>query len=95
MPAGWYIIELNIHRRLETKLMDEEKLSFEEALGRLEELVNKLEDGNLPLEESLQLFAEGIKLTRYCSNYLEEAEKKIAIIMEDSQGNPVIREEEL
>lgn len=74
---------------------DQKTMTFEEALGRLEELVNKLEDGNLPLEESLKLFAEGVKLTRYCSNHLEEAEKQIAVIMEDSEGNPVIREEEL
>ncbi len=68
--------------------------SFEEALERLEVLVNKLEEGNLPLEESLQLFAEGIQLTRQCSKKLEQAEKQIGILMEDSEGNPVIKEED-
>ena len=70
-------------------------MAFEEALERLEILVNKLEEGNLPLEESLQLFAEGIQLTRQCSKKLEQAEKHISILMEDSEGNPVIKEEEL
>ena len=68
--------------------------AFEEALERLEILVNKLEEGNLPLEESLQLFAEGIKLTRQCSRKLEQAEKQISILMEDSEGNPVLNEED-
>jgi len=70
-------------------------LTFEEALQRLEEVVNRLEEGNLPLEESLELFAEGIKLTKYCNRQLEEAEKRIGMILEDENGNPVIREEEL
>jgi len=71
-----------------------QNLAFEEALARLEMLVNKLEEGNLPLEESLQLFAEGIGLTRQCSKKLEQAEKQISILMEDNEGNPVIKEEE-
>ncbi|MCL2337213.1 MAG: exodeoxyribonuclease VII small subunit [Firmicutes bacterium] len=68
--------------------------AFEEALARLEELVNKLEEGNLPLEESLQLFAEGIKLTRQCSRKLEQAEKQISILMADDEGNPTLSEED-
>lgn len=75
--------------------MSEQKTSaFEEALERLEILVNKLEEGNLPLEESLQLFAEGIQLTRQCSKKLEQAENQISILMEDSEGNPLIKEED-
>ena len=68
--------------------------AFEEALERLEVLVNKLEEGNLPLEESLQLFAEGIKLTKQCSQKLEQAEKQISILTEDSEGNPALNEED-
>jgi exodeoxyribonuclease VII small subunit len=75
--------------------MDNKELSFEEALARLESLVNKLEEGNLPLEESLELFAEGIKLTKQCNKQLEEAENQICILMEDKNDNPDIREEEL
>ncbi|KAF1086527.1 Exodeoxyribonuclease 7 small subunit [Sporotomaculum syntrophicum] len=70
-------------------------LTFEEALSRLEVLVNRLEEGNLPLEESLDLFAEGIKLTKHCSKHLEQAEKQIYVLLEDDNGRVVIREEEL
>ncbi len=75
-------------------MSEQKNMAFEEALERLEKLVNKLEEGNLPLEESLQLFAEGIQLTRQCSKKLEQAEKHISILMADSEGNPVIKEEE-
>lgn len=75
-------------------MSDIKNMAFEEALERLEKLVNKLEEGNLPLEESLQLFAEGIQLTRQCSKKLEQAEKHINILLEDGEGNPVIKEEE-
>ncbi|WP_027363446.1 exodeoxyribonuclease VII small subunit [Desulfotruncus alcoholivorax] len=70
-------------------------VSFEKALARLEELVSKLEEGNLPLEESLELFAEGIELTKKCSRHLEEAEKQINILLEGGDGKPVLREEDM
>lgn len=75
--------------------MNNEVISFEEALARLEELVNRLEEGNLPLEESLKLFAEGINLTKKCNKHLEQAEKQISILLEDDKEQAVIREEEL
>lgn len=75
--------------------MSKQDLSFEEALTRLEELVGKLEEGNLPLEESLQLFAEGISLTKQCTKQLEEAEKRIGILTENEDGIPMLREEDL
>lgn len=75
--------------------MNNDAISFEEALARLEELVNRLEEGNLPLEESLKLFAEGISLTKKCNKHLEQAEKQISILLEDDKGQAVIREEEL
>lgn len=74
---------------------NDDTLTFEEALSRLEVLVNRLEEGNLPLEESLDLFAEGIKLTKQCSKYLEQAEKQIYVLLEEDDGQVVIREEEL
>lgn len=76
-------------------MKEAEMITFEEALSRLEEIVNRLEEGNLPLEESLELFAEGIKITKYCNNFLDKAEKQIYLIMENQQGEPLIREEEL
>ena len=61
-------------------------LKFEDSLGRLEQIVSQLEAGNLPLEESLKVFEEGIALARGCAKYLEEAEKRIEILTRDDQG---------
>jgi exodeoxyribonuclease VII small subunit len=66
------------------KAMAEKK--FETALARLEELVKELEQGDLPLEQSLKLFEEGIKLSRICNSRLEEAERKVEILMKDKDG---------
>ncbi len=60
---------------------------FETALARLEELVQELEQGDLPLEQSLKLFEEGIKLSRVCNTRLEEAERKVEILLKDKGGN--------
>ena len=59
-----------------------QKLSFERALVKLESNVRTLEKGELTLEESLTLFEEGMKLARFCSRKLDEAEKKIEILIE-------------
>ncbi|MFB0518613.1 MAG: exodeoxyribonuclease VII small subunit [Acidobacteriota bacterium] len=64
--------------------MEEKK--FEKALEELEQVVTKLEKGNLSLEESLKLFEEGIKLSRFCNNKLEEAERKIEILQKNAEG---------
>ena len=61
-------------------------LKFEDSLGRLEQIVSQLEAGNLPLEESLKVFEEGIALARSCAKYLEEAEKRIEILTRDAGG---------
>ncbi len=60
---------------------------FEAAMARLEEIVNELEKGDLPLEQSLKLFEEGIKLSRICNKRLEEAERKVEILIKDKNGN--------
>ncbi len=62
------------------------KKRFEEALQELENIVQRLEDGNLSLDESLALFEEGIKLSRLCAQRLDEAEKKIELLMKDENG---------
>jgi len=59
---------------------------FEDALARLEEIVHTLEAGNLPLEESLKAFEEGIALARHCAKYLEEAERRIELLTKDESG---------
>jgi len=61
-------------------------LKFEEALARLEAIVGRLEGGDLPLEESLNLFEEGVRLTRHCSRRLSEAERKVSILLKNAQG---------
>ncbi len=64
---------------------------FEASLARLEEIVKKLEKGDLPLEQSLKLFEEGVKLSRICSKRLEEAERKVEILLKDKAGNLTAR----
>jgi exodeoxyribonuclease VII small subunit len=64
---------------------------FETAMARLEEIVQKLEQGDLPLEQSLKLFEEGIKLSRICNTRLEEAERKVEILLKDKAGNMIVK----
>ncbi len=60
---------------------------FEAALERLEAIVKSLEDGDLPLEESLRLFEEGVSLTRMCASKLEEAQRRIDVLTRSEQGD--------
>lgn len=62
------------------------KDKFEDALNRLEKIVSRLEEGNISLEESLKLFEEGIRLSRLCNQKLEEAEKRIEILLKGKNG---------
>lgn len=66
--------------------MAEEKQRFEDSLKQLEEIVQRLEKGELPLEESLKLYEEGIRLSRLCHAKLEEAEGRIELLMKDVRG---------
>ena len=59
---------------------------FEQALKRLEEIVGELEKGELALERAVELFEEGIKVSRMCGEKLEEAERKVELLIKDSQG---------
>ena len=59
---------------------------FEEAMTRLEQIVNALETGNLPLDESLRIFEEGTSLLRLCTRRLEETERRIEILMQEEGG---------
>jgi exodeoxyribonuclease VII small subunit len=61
-------------------------IKFEDALQRLEQIVDQLETGDLPLEESLKVFEEGVALARRCGKYLEEAEKRIEVLTKDESG---------
>ena len=59
---------------------------FEASLARLEEIVTELESGELGLEQSLKLFEEGVKLARVCNARLEEAERKVEVLLKDKNG---------
>jgi len=61
-------------------------IKFEDALQRLEQIVDQLEAGDLPLEDSLKVFEEGVALARRCAKYLEEAEKRIELLTKDESG---------
>ena len=62
---------------------------FEKSFQQLEKIVQRLEGEEMPLDESLQLFEEGIRLSRFCHQRLEEVEKKIETILADAKGQPV------
>ena len=69
-----------------SETLNNEPVSFEAALKELEGIVKQLETGEAKLEESLMLFERGVKLTRFCSQKLDEADKKIELLVKDSQG---------
>ena len=61
-------------------------LKFEDALARLETIVTELEKGDLPLNDSLKMFEEGIKLSKTCLKMLDDAERKVEIMVQDKDG---------
>jgi len=77
--------------------VDVEELKFEEALRRLEAIVERLEAGDLPLEEALGAFEEGVRMVKLCSRRLNEAERRISILMKNAAGelqeHPFVPEE--
>lgn len=68
------------------KTSDKSK-TFEVSLTELEKIVRKLEDGDLSLEESLKLFETGVRLSRECQERLDQAERRIDILLKDADGN--------
>ncbi|HEV8342432.1 MAG TPA: exodeoxyribonuclease VII small subunit [Candidatus Binatia bacterium] len=65
---------------------DKEHKKFEEALEELEKVVERLESGELSLEDSLAAFEQGVSLVRYCNQRLNEVEKKIELLVKDKEG---------
>lgn len=66
--------------------MKESKKSFENAITELEEVVEKLEKGELSLDDSIEVFQKGIELSKYCNKRLDEVEKKISVLIEAENG---------
>ena len=71
--------------------MSEKNKTFESSLLDLEKIVRELEQGDLSLEESLKLFENGVKLSRECQERLNQAERRIEILLKDSDGNPALQ----
>jgi exodeoxyribonuclease VII small subunit len=71
---------------------EEQSKSFEASLEALEQIVHELERGDLPLEKSLELFEDGIRLSRQCQERLNQAERRIEMLLRDNQGRPVVSE---
>jgi len=68
-------------------MAEKEQLSFEEALKRLNEIVEELEDETVPLEDSIALYEEGIELSKFCADTLEKAELRIERVNEEHDNN--------
>lgn len=71
------------------KPMDDKTLNFEQAMEQLETIVNRLESGDVPLETAIELFQEGMQLSRLCGDKLEQVERKIEQLMEAPDGTVV------
>lgn len=61
-------------------------IKFEQAMARLETIVGELEKGDLPLDESLKIFEEGIRLSKTCLKMLEDAERRVEILVQEKDG---------
>ena len=70
----------------------EAETNFEAAMDRLEKIVEQMESGNLPLEDLIVRYEEGMKLVNVCQERLANAEQKIEIIARNSAGKPIVKE---
>ncbi|HEX9058707.1 MAG TPA: exodeoxyribonuclease VII small subunit [Clostridia bacterium] len=66
--------------------MSENNKSFEQALLELEKIVDALENGDVSLDDSIEMFQKGMQLSKYCSSRLDEFEKKITVLVENQNG---------
>lgn len=66
--------------------MKNNKKNFEESISELEEIVRKLEDGELSLEESIEYFQKGVELSQICNKKLDEAERKITMLLDNGNN---------
>ena len=65
------------------------KKTFELAMKQLERIVQELESGDMPLEKAIKKFEEGVKISKYCSEKLDESEKKITLLMRNADGEDI------
>lgn len=71
--------------------MNQKNQTFENSLSALEKIVRQLEEGDLALEESLKLFEDGVKLSRECQERLNQADRRIEVLLKDEDGNPALQ----
>ncbi|MBC2715606.1 MAG: exodeoxyribonuclease VII small subunit [Desulfobacteraceae bacterium] len=62
------------------------KKTFEDSMTQLEKIVEDLEDGDLPLETAIKKFEEGVRLSKFCFDKLDETEKKVSLLLQDQNG---------
>ena len=72
--------------------MSKKSKTFEESMGRLEQIVRAMERGDVPLEESLKLFQEGTELVQTCTKLLDDAQMQIKKVMTAADGSPVMED---
>ena len=75
---------------MKTKKAEAQAQSFETSLAALEQIVRELERGELPLERSLELFEQGVRLSRECQERLQAAERRIEVLLRDGEGRAVV-----
>lgn len=76
-------------------MSDQKTYSFEEAMEKLEEIVTKLEEGDVPLEKAIQHFQEGMEISKFCHERLQQIEKQMEhVLREDGQLEPFVVQEE-
>ncbi len=73
---------------------EQSNITFEEAMEKLEKIVGRLEDGEVPLEESINLYKEGMELSKWCHDKLKTAEEQLTLIMKDDALKSFSIEEE-
>ncbi len=72
---------------------NEEVLDFETGLERLQEIVERLEKQDLPLEQAVSLFEEGMKLSNHCAKLLQKAEERIKVLVKDQESGQIVEKE--
>jgi len=75
-----------------TRMSAKKSIDLEKALSDLEEIVDELESGELPLEKAMKKFEDGVKLTRRCQAALKEAEQKVEILLKSAGGDDQLEE---
>jgi len=66
---------------------NEKSISFEDAMGKLEDIINEMEEGKLPLEKSIERFEEAVSLVKFCNDKLDSYEKKLSVVLENKDGS--------